>query len=60
MTMNTCKTCRFYEEMCKDEVGDCHRYPPTILSISEYDDTSTSFPMVDVNNWCGEWQEVTS
>ena len=60
MTTNTCKTCRFWAEFDKDVMGDCRRYPPTILSISEDNDTLTGSPMVHADNWCGEWQNVTS
>lgn len=61
--MNTelCQTCRFWEVF--DEaagMGDCHRYPPTVLSTSDYGDCETVEPIVHSTHWCGEWQEAKS
>lgn len=61
MTIKFCKTCRFYEQFDDQNcMGDCHRYPPTVLCISEHGDCETSVPMVSAKHWCGEWQEPSS
>ncbi len=50
-----CENCAFYEDRL------CHRYPPTVYS--EPDPVTTcstlySFPRVDPDDWCGEFEQV--
>lgn len=46
---DTCGTCRFFQD------GFCRRYPPTIVQGAF--GAFTSWPDVDRDNWCGEWQD---
>lgn len=39
--MNTCETCRHFEQQSRG--GQCHRYPPP-------------HPDVSRSSWCGEWR----
>ena len=43
-----CGTCRFYED------GDCHRYPPQLVSPNQL----SWYPDVGPEDWCGEWQSL--
>lgn len=50
-----CETCQFWED------DECRRYPPTIHGkLSKHDKISVCsghFPLIDSDEWCGEWQE---
>lgn len=57
MAVNQCCNCKFYEtdEYEADGViyplthGICKRFPPKRI-----DDTTSGFPLVEDNDWCGE------
>ena len=44
----TCQTCPYFHE--RRDTGQCHIHPPT----DRNEDRSEGFPMVDVDDWCGE------
>lgn len=53
-----CANCKWWVPACSDgdsysEDGACHRYPPAVL-----DDEAGIFPMVDCDDWCGEFSVV--
>lgn len=60
-----CKDCKYYQ---KDpgEIGECHRFPPTVVegSTGEADNISSNtyhiFPIVSSENWCGEFKEAVT
>ena len=52
--MATCDLCRFFEAHKKPiegryQLGDCRRHPPRM------EDDGTSWPLVRIDEWCGEW-----
>ena len=52
--MTTCKDCKFYKELEPLEtgvIGECRRNPPH---------ADLSFPMVDDDDWCGEFAPIES
>lgn len=58
----SCKTCRFFE-INGENIGACRRYPPVVVNlrmqkpkVAEVFD-ATEFPVVHVENWCGEYVE---
>jgi hypothetical protein len=51
-----CVNCHYYHQH-SDELGDCHRYPPTYAGS----DTPNQWhrwkhPLVHHENWCGEFK----
>jgi hypothetical protein len=51
--MPACVSCAFF--MCEliEDVGFCHRYPPTIIEIEgDYD---SCYPVTSRSDWCGEF-----
>lgn len=60
MALETCKDCRFsnFEEYeveditYKEPYGVCRRFPPHRI-----DSEISGFPIVDEENWCGEFQK---
>jgi hypothetical protein len=38
-----CLSCKYFD------VGRCHRCPPFVANVA------WSFPVVNSNDWCGEW-----
>ena len=55
--MATCDLCRFFEPHRTEgegpldyELGDCRRHPPRLEA-----DGTTSWPLVRLDEWCGEW-----
>jgi hypothetical protein len=66
--MTICRECFFYKEHLsteEEEHGQCHRYPPVLDTAyaSWKDDSPTESPcayvqpLVDFDDWCGEWRE---
>ncbi len=63
-----CDKCQFWMRSSGDrqEVGECHRMPPQIISDSDFacsiDDTSGPttgfFPETLAKEWCGEWRGI--
>ena len=57
----SCKDCRFFkihiyqfdETSIESDYGSCHRYPPEVTM----DTDQNGFPMVQKDNWCGEFQQ---
>jgi hypothetical protein len=58
MTKYVCENClhwSFEAESGSYKIGDCHRYPPTVIATSDYGDCDIAFPQVGATQWCGEW-----
>ena len=57
--MATCDLCRFFEPHRTVDgkglytLGDCRRHPPRIAPDGV--DGTTSWPLVSIDDWCGEW-----
>ena len=49
-----CEYCRYAEFDAGEEMGECHRYPPT--AFVDGDDSFTIFPHVAKVTWCGEFK----
>jgi hypothetical protein len=50
-----CQTCRFLLiESARDEIGFCRRYPPKLIASEE--ELNFTFPVVAVDEWCGEYR----
>jgi hypothetical protein len=54
-----CATCAFFESDKKTELGECHRYPPTLLPEEE-GRLSFSFALTASDEWCGEFVRYVS
>ena len=50
-----CENCRFFIEWSSN-AGYCKRYPPTPVGIDEDNGLSYCDPLVNKNDWCGEFQ----
>lgn len=48
-----CSNCKFYSG---DRHGICRRYPPKIIGFDSMDNQNSEFPVVDQDDWCGEWE----
>ena len=49
-----CKNCKYFKLIYKaddDGYGRCRRYPRTLV------DQGWEYPMVNINDWCGEHKE---
>jgi hypothetical protein len=57
--MPRCSNCAFYVAEKKDEVGECHRYPPTLLP-EDSDVAIFTFPITAEDEWCGEFVRFTN
>ena len=59
----TCEYCQFYEESGDHRVGRCRRYAPRgqlVLDPKAIGDDFTGYylwPMVNSNEWCGEFSK---
>lgn len=53
----TCINCVHYKPLSEQvtDLGSCRRNPPTIVYFTEEDETSTAFPMVSSDTYCGEF-----
>lgn len=68
MNDQRCKTCRFWQVIDEDTLGNCRRYPPTLIQTDHLnevckdalDELGTAtlgiFPSTAAMEWCGEWQ----
>ena len=52
-----CGKCRFFLEQ-SSRGGYCKRYPPTPTGLDEDNSVAYCDPMVNKNDWCGEFQPV--
>jgi hypothetical protein len=46
-----CETCKYYSN-----VQDCRRFPPQLIQSATWRGENSTFPHVEHNDWCGEWQ----
>lgn len=53
-----CFTCKFYGGSYDAEagVGECRRFPPPYPGDVDRDRFGDDWPLVRINQWCGEWQ----
>lgn len=51
----TCSSCRYYAAIIDDaeDVGVCRRYPPQVIEADG--DLESVRPVVEADNYCGEW-----
>lgn len=55
----SCSTCLHWEREGQEEVGDCHRYPPTVIYAPDSEgqgDCFSVFPQTDLTDQCGEFK----
>lgn len=57
--MPRCESCVFLEADKKEEFGECHRLPPTVMMEPD-GGMSFSFAIVGLDQWCGEFKRVTN
>lgn len=50
---NNCGNCRFFQPL-EDDIGDCLRYPPTVVDIDPNDVPIQANPVVEARHCCGE------
>ena len=53
MKMNTCESCKFFEQT-NPKAGICRRLPPSPFPTGP-DQVSAFWPPVQLHHWCGEW-----
>ena len=53
--MTNCETCRWFDGS-PDLLGHCHKNPPRIFGNPDGEYMS-DFPVVDPEDWCGQWKE---
>lgn len=53
-----CKTCAFFVSDKKNDIGECHRFPPKLLTGEE--GVSFSFALCADSDWCGEYVRFVS
>lgn len=52
-----CENCKFFVKTTEDETyGECHRFPPQVLSDPEVTYFS-KFSETRLDSWCGEFKE---
>jgi len=49
-----CYNCVYSNHRGSHDRKECRRYPPTVSSLST---NCSDFPMVKINDWCGEFKE---
>jgi hypothetical protein len=49
-----CEDCRWWEPIRGTGEGECHRFPPIRVNV-----TNTCFPQTFAWQWCGEFQRLT-
>ena len=49
---NTCMTCKYCEWAGMNAI--CRRFPPQVYVQQR--DKRDAFPMVGIDDWCGEWK----
>lgn len=47
-----CEECVFFYS----RKGECRRHPPVVKVIDGF--TQTRFPMVEKDEWCGDWSQI--
>ena len=55
----SCESCRFWKQSQMGVIngdGKCRIRAPQICT-DEYGGSVTDFPLTEINEWCGEWQE---
>ena len=59
-TMNgneRCATCVFFDaNTLEPERGYCRRFAPTVI-INSKDEHTTTWPYVNITEWCGEYEK---
>jgi hypothetical protein len=50
----TAATCAFFKPDKEADLGECHRYPPTVLP-EDNGGVSFSFALTASDEWCGEY-----
>jgi hypothetical protein len=57
VSQQRCDECRFMVPENGTETGECRRYPPQIIDDADDAGRYTSvFPVVLLDEWCGEYQ----
>lgn len=54
MNYKTCDAYRFCDHGGLGRSPSCHRYPPVSVYAEADPDGVTSFPDVELDDWCGE------
>jgi hypothetical protein len=57
--MPRCETCAFLVAEKKEDFGECHRLPPSVV-LEEEGSISFCFAIVGKDQWCGEFKRVTN
>jgi len=56
--MPRCSSCAFFNPNKNSDIGECHRYPPTLLPDEQ--GVSFSFQLTAADEWCGEFIRYVS
>ena len=57
--MPKCLTCAFFTREKDNDIGECHRFPPTLIPEDD-GQCSFSFAYTDSIAWCGEYKRQTN
>ena len=56
-TPEHCSKCRFFSKRYTDHRGDCRRYPPTVLPLTDLIvNFKQKHPQMQPDDWCGEFR----
>ena len=55
MTEEKCQNCRYWTGKPHHSIGNCRRYPPTVVYCGD-GDTDTQLPITKNDESCGEFQ----
>lgn len=58
--MPRCKSCSFFVTEKNQSVGECHRYPPTLMPDDDGEVAIFTFPITGEDEWCGEFVRFTN
>lgn len=52
----SCGKCKYWVAHEKDgNLGDCHRFPPQLVASGDYNEVTSQFPFMLIDDWCGEF-----
>ena len=55
-----CCRCKYWDSelYAKHVVGDCHRYPPTVINEEDAESFTHVLPKTRKEEWCGEFSRT--
>lgn len=61
LVQSRCGNCRYWRRLddsdqmpAEDVLGDCVRFPPSVVGVTEDGEAVQTVPIVEAQHWCGE------